>query len=191
MPTERNRLVLRRRQATGRTWVGTTWLHSALVLALVGVGCEQQPAEPSTPAASETLQDAVEDRSVKLIYVPAYTHALDQSGRLLLTTTLMIHNVSSRKITIHSVRYYDAAGVLVESQLPEPRELSPLETLEFHHEPSGSRGGAGANFLVGWTGAPGPAPLVEALMVGHQGAGRLTFTSRGVEVGLEPADEPR
>lgn len=85
------------------------------------------------------------------------------------------------KITIHSVRYYDAAGVLVESQLAEPRELSP---------PSGSRGGAGANFLVGWTGALGPAPLVEALMAGHQGAGRLTFTSRGVEVGLDPGEAP-
>ena len=174
-----------------RTSVGTTWLLSSLVVALVTVACEQERAELGASAPSETLQDAVGDRSVRLIYVPAYTHALDQGGRMPLTTTLMIHNVSPRSITIHSVRYYDAAGVLVESQLPEPRELSPLETLEFHHEPSGVSGGAGANFLVGWTGAPGPAPLVEALMVGHQGAGRLTFTSRGVEVGLEPGDEPR
>lgn len=163
------------------------------MLALVAIGCEQEPAEPSA-APSETLQDAVEDRSVRLIYVPAYTHALDQGDRLPLTTTLMIHNISSRKITIHSVRYYDAAGVLVESQLAEPRELGPLETLEtleFHHEPDGARGGAGANFLVGWPGAPGPAPLVEALMVGHQGAGRLTFTSRGVEVGLDSGEAHR
>lgn len=179
------------RTCAARTWVGTTWLLSSLVLALVGAGCERQSAEPSIPAPSETLQDAVEDRSVKLIYVPAYTHALDRGVRLALTTTLMIHNISPREITVHSVRYYDAAGVLVESQLAEPRELSPLETLEFHHEPDGSRGGAGANFLVGWTGAPGPAPLVEALMVGHQGAGRLTFTSRGVEVGLVPEEAPR
>ncbi len=165
---------------------------SPLVTILAIAGCAEEPAGPSSPGASETLQEAVEDRSVELIYVPAYTHALDQGGRVLLTTTLMVHNVSSRRITIHSVRYYDAAGALVESQIDEPRELRALETLELHQEPRSSIGGAGANFLVGWTSAvPGPAPLVEALMVGHQGAGRLTFTSRGVEIGLEEAAKTR
>lgn len=147
--------------------------------------CDRPSLETFPSGTTETLQDAVGDRSVNLIYVPAYIYALDQGGRVPLTTTLMIHNVSSREIVIHSVRYYDSAGALVQSQLDEPRALQALETLEIRQEPSASGTGAGANFLVGWTGRSGPAPLVEALMVGHQGAGRLTFTSRGVEVGLE------
>jgi len=172
-----------------RTSPRTTWLIPSLVAALVSIGCEQQPAIRSTSAPSETLQDAVEDPGVRLIYVPAYTYALDQGVRVTLTTTLMIHNVSAREITIHSVRYYDAAGVLVHSELEAPRVLDALETLEFWREASTTSGGAGANFLVGWTGLRGPAPLVEALMVGHQGVGRLTFTSRGVEVGVEGSGE--
>ncbi|HEM46120.1 MAG TPA: DUF3124 domain-containing protein [Alphaproteobacteria bacterium] len=157
-----------------------------LVSLLLAVSaCDAQQMDDFPPVTTETLQDAVGERSVNLIYVPAYTHALDQGGRVPLTTTLMIHNVSSREIVIHSVRYYDSAGRLVQSQLDEPRSLQALETFEILQEPSALGAGAGANFLVGWTGRSGPAPLVEALMVGHQGAGRLTFTSRGVEVGLE------
>jgi len=149
--------------------------------------CGEGPESGMAAASTETVQEAVEDRSVGLIYIPAYTYAVDPSGRIPLATTLMIHNVSSSEITIHSVRYYDAGGVLVESQLDSPRRLRALETLEFHQESSPSSAGSGANFLVGWTGPGGAAPLVEALMVGHQGAGRLTFTSRGIEVGSQKA----
>ena len=91
--------------------------------------------------------------------------------------------MSLESVTIHSVRYYDAAGGLVDSKIDAPRTLAPLETAEFHHAPSSEEGGAGANFLVAWSGHPEPAPLVEALMAGNQGGGRLTFTARGVPVG--------
>lgn len=156
-----------------------------LLMALVSAGCDRDRASTFPSAPSETIQDAVDDSSVRLIYVPAYTYALDQSDRVPLTTTLIIHNVSTHEISIESVRYYDAAGALVSSQLDAPRQLAPLETLEFRQDPATVTGESGANFLVGWTGPPEPAPLVEALMVGHQGAGRLTFTSRGVQVGSE------
>jgi len=132
-----------------------------------------------------TVQDAAKDRSVRLLYIPAYAYAVDQSGRTTLATTLTVHNTTFEKVTVHSVDYYDSAGVLVQKQLDSPRELGPLEAIEFHQKAEGSNEGSGANFLVGWTGPAGsPPPLAEALMVGHQGAGRLTFTSRGVEVGV-------
>ena len=149
--------------------------------------CGEEAGSGIGVASTETVHEAVEDRSVGLIYVPAYTYAVDPSGRILLATTLMIHNVSSSEITIHWVRYYDAGGAMVESQLDPPRHLKAPEMLEFHQEANTSSAGSGANFLVGWTGSAGTAPLVEALMVGHQGAGRLTFTSRGIEVGPRDA----
>lgn len=166
--------------------------HLALPIAAFWIlACGPDPASPpAVGIPSETIRDAVDDPGVRLIYVPAYTYALDQGNRVGLTATLMIHNVSPRKITIDSVRYYDAGGVLVRTLLDTPRELGPLETLEFRQEPETTNGGAGANFLVGWTGPNGPAPLVEALMAGHQGTGRLTFTSRGVEVGEIRPERP-
>jgi hypothetical protein len=158
-----------------------------LTLGLLGIACED-PTEVAAPApkvveARPSLQDVVVPSDRHLIYVPAYTYALDKVGPVHLTTTLLIHNVSFESVTIHSVRYYDAAGVLVDNKIDAPRILAPLETVEFRHDPSSEAGGAGANFLVAWSGRPEPAPLVEALMAGNQGGGRLTFTARGVPVG--------
>lgn len=175
----------------GQTGLRCTRLAALPIAALWILACGAEPvSSPSGGVPSETIQDAVVEPGVRLIYVPAYTYALDQGNRVGLTTTLMIHNVSPRKITIDSVRYYDAGGVLVRTLLDTPRTLGPLETLEFRQDPDSSIGGAGANFLVGWTGPNGPAPLVEALMAGHQGTGRLTFTSRGVEVGEIRPERP-
>ena len=162
----------------------------AVFVSLFALGCEPEPEAAPEPAAlavePPTLQDAVRGAHRRLIYVPAYAYALDKVGRVHLTTTLLIHNVSSESVTIHSVRYYDAGGVLIDSKLDAPRRLAPLETVEFLHEPSPEAEGAGANFLVGWSGPDEPAPLIEALMAGHQGAGRLTFSARGVPVGDDP-----
>lgn len=162
---------------------------AALTVGWLAVACEEM-TEVSAPAppvveARPSLQDVVVPSDRHLIYVPAYTYALDKVGPVHLTTTLLIHNVSLESVTIHSVRYYDAAGGLVDNKIDAPRILAPLETAEFHHDPSSEEGGAGANFLVAWSGRPEPAPLVEALMAGNQGGGRLTFTARGVPVGLD------
>ncbi len=158
--------------------VAISWFAMALA-------CDVSPAPESQvreAAPRMTLEDAVEEGRARLIYVPAYAYLYETSGKLDLTTTLMVHNVSARAIEIEYVRYYDAAGILVDQPLSAPRELGPLETLEFHHEPDPRAQGAGANFLVGWAGNGAQAPLVEALMVGQQGSGRLSFVSRGVEV---------
>jgi len=154
-----------------------------LLVALLTLGCgEGREARPASGVV-QTVQDAAKDRSVRLLYVPAHAYAVDQSGRTPLATTLTVHNTTFGKATVHSVDYYDSAGTLVRRHLEEPRELRPLEAIEFHQEADISSPESGANFLVGWTGPVGsPALLAEALMVGHQGAGRLTFTSRGVEV---------
>jgi len=162
-----------------------------IVLAFLALACGEGRERHPTSEAMPTIQDAAKDRSVRLLYVPAYAYAVDQSGRTTLATTLTVHNTTFENVTVHSVDYYDSAGILVQKQLDAPRELGPLEAIEFHQEAKGPSEGAGANFLVGWTGPTGSSPpLAEALMVGHQGAGRLTFTSRGVEVGMRSAGKP-
>ena len=156
---------------------------------MIGCGSEQGERRDQPNGAGRTIRDAAHDGPGRLIYVPAYIYAVDHTGRTPLTTTLTIHNTTFDAVTIHAVEYYDAAGALAGRQLDQPRELGPLETIEFHQQADGIEGKTGANFLIRWSGSPGnPPPLVEALMVGHQGTGRLTFTSRGVEVEGSPPD---
>lgn len=178
-----SRLGPKRLRVRGACCLAALWLGMGVV------ACEEAvdvaPTEPPLVDARPSLQDVVVASDRQLIYVPAYTYALDKVGPVHLTTTLLIHNVSLESVTIHSVRYYDSAGGLVDNKIEAPRVLAPLETVEFRHDPASDAGGAGANFLVAWSGRPEPAPLVEALMAGNQGGGRLTFSARGVPVGID------
>jgi hypothetical protein len=158
-----------------------------LVLALLGApacSAEGERAEaPRAEAAVETLEGRPPASGKHLVYVPAYQYAVDENGRTPLAVTLTVHNTSLDPIRIHGVEFYDADGVLVERLLSAPRELGALGTIEFVRPKGDLDGGAGANFLIAWGGDDlSQAPLAEALMVGHQGAGRLTFTSRGVPI---------
>ena len=165
------------------------WGLLLTALSMISCGGEQGEQQSHPTALSRTIRDAAHDTTGRLIYIPAYVYAVDHTGRTPLTTTLTIHNTTFDNVTIHAVEYYDAAGALVGSQLNQPRELGPLETIEFHQKADDIEGRTGSNFLVRWSGPAGSsAPLAEALMVGHQGTGRLTFTSRGVEVEGSPHD---
>lgn len=153
----------------------------AALVFFVSLGCNQLEHD----GAADKPGDSPEVRGEQLIYVPAYNYAMAVRDRIHLSTTVTIHNVSSReRITIRSVEYYDAPGKKVRTYLGKPQVLGPLEAVEYHVEGDRESEGSGANFLVTYDAEPGiPPPLVEALIVGNSGGtGWLSFTSRGVPI---------
>lgn len=154
---------------------------------------EEPPAEE--PPAEEALPE--EPRSTgptrsRNVYVPAYSHIGSPAGRqTLLAVTLSVRNVDpSSTVTLREVDYFDTSGHRVRRYLRAPQRLRPLETAEFFVETLDEAGGSGANFLVRWEGPPDAhALLTETVMIGHAGAGYLSFTSRGVELERRPVLE--
>jgi hypothetical protein len=181
--------------STSRIASVTTRIAGFAILLLIVVACEepvrQDPARQSAvPESTESIQNAAIDQNSRLIYVPAYAYAVDSGSRIALSTTLTVHNTTLESIRIEAVEYFDAEGRFVESLLSEARDLGALGTLEFSYVAGNVQGGTGANFIVAWSGPKAlQAPLTEALMVGSQGAGRLTFISRGVDVQNPLANE--
>lgn len=126
------------------------------------------------------------------VYVPIHSHVYFNGGRpLQLETTLSIRNASAAaSVYVESVRYYDTDGELVKSPVDRLIELGPLQSIEFVVEQRDSSGGTGANFLVDWLAtAPGPDPLVEAVMVGTAGPQGIAFRAVGVAVTDQPPTE--
>lgn|GEM_PF-3464444 len=159
-----------------------------LVSVLVLVGCDR--LDQDTHASQGQKPDV---RGERLIYVPAYNYATSVQDRIHLSTTMTIHNVSSRdQITIRSVEYYDAPGKKVRTYLGQPKVLGPLEAVEYHVEGDRKSEGSGANFMVTYDAEPGiPPPLVEALIIGSKGGtGWLSFTSRGVPISKGEVQSP-
>ncbi len=155
--------------------------HVFALLFVTSLGCNRLD-DGTAVGDSERVPEV---RGARLIYVPAYNYATAVRDRIHLSTTVTIHNVSSRdRITIRSVEYYDAPGKKVRTYLGQPKVLGPLEAVEYHVEGDRNSEGSGANFIVTYDAEPGIAPpLVEALIVGSTGGtGWLSFTSRGVPV---------
>jgi hypothetical protein len=140
---------------------------------------QEGPAVP--PAVPLTPPDA--DAYGQIIYVPAYSHIyhIRQGKDFQLTVTLSIRNPFPwRPITINRVDYFDSAGNFVRSYLDTPRELAPMETLEYVVAQDDTSGGSGANFLVGWAGEEGEAgPITEAVMIGTAQSQGLSFMTTG------------
>lgn len=161
-------------------------------LLLLGACDPSAPENATVPAVPDSLvQASTPSRAAygEVIYVPAYSHIWHISaGRdFQLTVTLSIRNPNPwSPVTVNRVDYFDSQGDLAHVYLAQPRELDPLETLEFVIEETDERGGSGANFLVGWEGGVPMAPLVEAVMIGTGSGQGLSFTSVGRPV---PTDE--
>lgn len=148
------------------------------------------PPEPSQAPASPVARSAHDEPGVadavassRTLYVPAYSHIFASAGkRIMLSITLGVRNIDpAAGVVLRYVDYFDTPGHRVRRYLDTPRNLAPLETVEFFVDVFDDRGGSGANFLVGFEAPEGAqTPLAEAVMLGHSGAGSIAFTSRGV-----------
>ena len=116
------------------------------------------------------------------IYVPAYSHIYyySRNHRIYLAITLSIRNTDLKHpILVMSVRYYDTPGQLIREYLDRPKQLAPLESIDFVVEERDTSGGAGANFIVEWMAEERVNdPVVEAVMI-SSGTQGISFVSPG------------
>jgi Protein of unknown function (DUF3124) len=126
------------------------------------------------------------------IFVPVYSKIILRDGKEVpLAENLSIFNTDpSHSITITQVTYYDANGVLIDTQLAKEKKLAPFATSTFFVKSTDLRGGIGANFLVKWkSSAMVSAPFIEAVMVGSIGTRAFSFSSQGrvIDTSVLPA----
>lgn len=164
-----------------------------LALGLSAVALAEEAPVASGPSATiKALGDAVQPGPASLsgihgrTYVPVYSSvmALGGSTRIDFSVTLSIHNGSeTRPITIERIDYYDTAGKLVESRLPEPVAIRPYGTIQVVVGQPDTRGGLGANFIVDWTSPTASIePIIEAVMLSSHGSQGYSFLSVGRKV---------
>lgn len=163
---------------------------AALILASCG------PAPDGAGAAGEdatagSARDSVGAQSIAIdstapanaVYVPIYSRIYygDARRAIELTATLSVRNTDvASAITVTAIRYYDSEGRLVRSEIDAPLLLGPLATRDFVVEERDRTGGAGANFIVEWRAAERVSePVIEAVMIGQQGAQGISFISVG------------
>lgn len=117
------------------------------------------------------------------VYAPAYSAIRAGGGktRIDLATTLGIHNTAEDKVlVIDRIDYFETSGKLVQKYLAKPVAIRPLGTIEVFVAREDTRGGTGANFLIGWAAAGAiPEPLVETVMIGTVGNTSYSFVSQG------------
>jgi hypothetical protein len=117
------------------------------------------------------------------VYVPAYSSLRTGSGRARLdfAVTLSIQNASeSQPLAIERIDYFDTTGKLVEKMLDKPVALKPQAAVEIFVTKDDTRGGGGANFMVGWAAAgPIAEPVIETVMISSIGNFSYAFVSQG------------
>jgi hypothetical protein len=117
------------------------------------------------------------------IYVPVYSHIYTShdANPFHLAATLSVRNTDqSHPIILTSVGYYDSDGRLVRDYLERRLRLAPLASMEFFVAERDTRGGAGANFLVGWVAErPVSDPIVEVVMIGTSSNQGISFVCSG------------
>ena len=172
------------------------------VLASLGVlicvallGCEVESDAPSRPLASEPGFDGVgtifkptseaAEGSSRLVYVPVYSRLfLSDASYWELAASLSIRNTDpSQSVTVYEIDYFDTAGNLLQQYLETPHELAPMATVTLTLPQSDVRGGAGANFLVRWSGGNDVnEPIIEVVMAGIRGTQSFSFIRTGQEI---------
>ena len=167
----------------------------ALLFGLIAAGCDRQAGNPSVPFTPEAgfdglgaqfkpTSDAPKGRA-RLVYVPVYSRLfLSKTTTWELAASLSIRNTDpGQSIYVYEIDYIDTAGDLLEQYLETPHELDPLATVTLTLPQSDVRGGAGANFLVRWSGADDVnQPIIEVVMAGIRGTQSLSFIGSGQEI---------
>lgn len=125
---------------------------------------------------------AAELSTGQTLYAPVYSHVYHgpKTRPLELACMLSIRNTDpERGLTVTSVIFYNSHGGMVRRFMGAPKQLGPLETLEFHVTEDDNDGGSGANFIVEWSADdPVNPPLVESVMIGKG----VSFASRAIEL---------
>lgn len=166
-----------------------------VLFCLALLGCEVETDAPSGPLAPEPGFDGLGtifkptsessgERS-RLVYVPVYsTLFLSKTSRWELAASLSIRNVDpDQSVTVLEVGYFDTAGELLEQYLETPHELDPMATVTLTLPQWDKRGGAGANFLVRWSGDNDVNdPIIEVVMAGTRGTQSFSFIRSGQEI---------
>lgn len=119
------------------------------------------------------------------VYLPIYSTIAHWSPRTMdLTITLSVRNIDpNRPITLKSVNYFDTEGRKKRTMLDKPKLLPAFGSTQLVIKREEFRGDVGANAIVAWQSeAPALPPLVEAVMIGSDGAQAYSFASRGIVV---------
>lgn len=118
------------------------------------------------------------------VYVPVYSHIYmeDGSSTYNLSATLSIRNTSfTDSFFVTDVVYYGSQGEVLKKYLDSVVLVKPMASIEFVVERMESKGGAGANFVVGWgANKPAVSPLIQTVMT--QAATGISFVTNGVEM---------
>jgi len=140
------------------------------------------------------LADGISRWKSQTVYVPVYSHIYaDERYRdkpFNLTATLSIRNTDPENgLTLKRVDYLDSQGKLLKNYLDKPLTISPLASTRYIVQESESKGGSGAKFIVSWSSEhPVIEPIVESIMIGTKLQQGISFLSRGIVIGGEPAD---
>ena len=167
----------------------------AVLFCLALLGCEADTDAPSKPLAPEPGFDGLgsifkpvsgtPSGPSRLVYVPVYsTLFLSKTSRWELAASLSIRNIDpDQSVTVLEIGYFDTAGELLEQYLETPHELDPMATVTLTLPQWDTRGGAGANFLVRWSGDNDVnEPIIEVVMAGTRGTQSFSFIRSGQEI---------
>ena len=117
------------------------------------------------------------------LYVPVYTYIYygDREGKIKLTATLSIRNISpDAPLKITTIDYVGSDGKKIRSYVKEPITLAPLTATRYLVKESDLEGGLGTSFIVTWqSGNPIPPPVVQAVMIGAESTQGISFVTNG------------
>ena len=167
----------------------------SVIVLVVLLGCESDTdaqsrllaPEPGFDGLGTVFKPAAEvpEGPSRLVYVPVYSRLfLSHVNYRELAASLSIRNTDpGRSITVYEIDYFDTAGNLLQRYLESPHELTPLATVTLTLPQSDVRGGAGANFLVRWSGGNDiNEPIIEVVMAGFRGTHSFSFVGSGQEI---------
>lgn len=133
--------------------------------------------------AGYVMAGQVKNVKGQTLYVPVYTyiHHGDREGKIKLTATLSIRNISpDASLTVPAVDYFGSDGKKIRSYLKEPVMLAPLATTRYIVKESDLEGGLGTSFIVTWqSDTPIPPPVVQAVMIGAESTQGISFVTNG------------
>ena len=133
---------------------------------------------------SELSAHEVKSRG-ETVYVPIYSTIAHWTPRTMdLSVTLSIRNIDPKKtLKLMTVDYFDTPGKRQRALLEMPKLLGPYQSTQFIIKREDFPGDIGANAIVSWVSqSPLNRPLIEAIMIGSDGAQAYSFSSRGVVV---------